>query len=60
MNFKIEMNYLNIDNYPSIEKHFEKMANRGWLIDKVFMGSLFIYTKIEPQSLNFFHFALRD
>lgn len=53
MNFKIEMNYLNIDNYPSLEKHFEKMANKGWLIDKVYMGSLFIYKKIEPQALDF-------
>ena len=53
MNFKIEMNYLNIDNYPSIEKHFEEMANKGWLIDKVIIGSMFIYKKVEPQGLDF-------
>ncbi len=53
MNFKIEINYLNIDNYPSIESHFENMAKEGWLIAKVFMGSLFVYEKIEPQALDF-------
>lgn len=53
MNFKIEFNYLNVDNYPSIERHFEKMANKGWLIYKVFTSSLFIYKKIEPQQLDF-------
>lgn len=53
MNFKIEINYLNIDNYPSIERHFEEMANKGWIIDKVFMSVLFLYKKTEPQALDF-------
>lgn len=53
MNFKIEINYLNITNYPAIERHFEKMASRGWLINKIIIGSLFIYKKIEPRELDF-------
>lgn len=53
MNFKIEFNYLNIDNYPSIESHLEKMAKKGWLLRKIFMGTLFLYKKIEPTTLDF-------
>ncbi len=53
MNFKIENNYLNISNYPSIERHFEKMASKGWLINKIIAGSLFIYKKIEAEELDF-------
>lgn len=26
MNFKLEINYLNIDNYPVVETHLEEMA----------------------------------
>lgn len=51
MNFKIELNYLNIDNYPTIESHLEKMARKGWLLHKIFVGTLFIYKKIEPQAI---------
>lgn len=54
MNFKIENSFLDITNYPLVEKHFEVMANRGWLIDKITMGSLFIYKKIEPEELDFY------
>lgn len=53
MNFKIESNYINITNYPSIEEHFQKMAREGWMIKSVIMGSLFIYEKIEPSDLEF-------
>lgn len=53
MNFKIENNFLNITNHPSIERHFEEMARQGWLIHKILMGSLFIYKKIESENLNF-------
>lgn len=53
MNFKIENSFLDITNYPLVEKYFEVMANRGWLIDKITMGSLFIYKKIEPEELDF-------
>ncbi len=53
MNFKIENNYLNITNYPYIERHFEDMAGKGWLIIKIIMGNLFIYKKIKPEKLDF-------
>lgn len=53
MNFKIENNYLNISNYPYIERHFEKMARKGWLISKIIIGNIFIYKKIEPEELDF-------
>ena len=53
MNFKIENNFLDITNYPSMEKHFEKMAKEGWLISKIFTGNLFIYKKIEGEELDF-------
>lgn len=53
MNFKIENNYINISNYPSIEKHFEEMASKGWLINKIITGNLFFYKKILPEELDF-------
>lgn len=53
MNFKIENNYLHITNYPNIEKHFEEMASKGWLINKVIASNIFIYRKIEPEDLDF-------
>lgn len=53
MNFKIENSFLDISNYPLVEKHFEDMVSRGWMIDKITMGSLFIYKKIQPEELDF-------
>ena len=53
MNFKIEINVLNIRNYPSIAKHLEDMASRGWLIDRIILGNIFIYKKIEAENLDF-------
>ena len=53
MNFKIEINYLNIDNYPSFEKHLEEMASKGWLINKIFLGFFFLYKKADPKELDF-------
>lgn len=53
MNFKIEINYLNIDNYPILEKYFEDMASKSWFIDRIFMGTFFIFKKIEPQQFDF-------
>lgn len=53
MSFKIEFNYLNIDNYPILERHFEDKASKGWLIHKIVAGTLFIYKKISPKQLDF-------
>lgn len=53
MNFKIENNFLGITNYPTIERHFEKMASRGWLIDKIILTNIFIYKKIGSELLDF-------
>lgn len=53
MKYKVEINYLNIDNYPMIEKHFENMAKKGWKIDKIFAGTLFIYEKSKSKDLEF-------
>ncbi len=53
MNFKIETNFLDLTNYPSIEKHFEKRASEGWMISKIIVGTLFIYRRIKPQLFDF-------
>lgn len=53
MNFKIENNFLDITNYPPMEGHFQYMAREGWLIHKIFLGSIFIYKRIEPENLDF-------
>ena len=59
MAFKIENNYLNIVNYPSIEKHFEEMASKGWLINKILFDNIFIYKKIEPEDLDFLYLFMK-
>lgn len=53
MNFKIENNYIHITNYPSIEKHFEEMAAKGWLINRIIGSSIFIYKRIKPEAFDF-------
>lgn len=53
MNFKIENNYLHITNYPNIERHFEAMASKGWLINRIIASNIFIYKKIKPEALDF-------
>ena len=53
MNFKIENRIVNITNYPSIAKHLEDMASRGWLIDRIILGNIFIYKKIKAENLDF-------
>ncbi len=53
MNFKIESNFIDITNYPIVEKHFEGMAAKGWLINKIIVGNIFIYKKIIPEALDF-------
>ena len=53
MNFKITIRYLNIINYPYLEKYLEDMASKGWLLDKIILGSVFIFKKTEPRELEF-------
>lgn len=53
MNFKITMKYLNITNYPYVEEYLEDMASRGWLLRRIIVGSIFIFTKIKPEELKF-------
>lgn len=53
MNYKIDYNFLEITNSPSIEYYFEKQARTGWLIQRIYLGSIFIFKKIEPAELSF-------
>lgn len=49
----IKLQYLNITNLEQNIDIFEKMAKKGYLIDKVIGGGLFIYKKIKPMDLDF-------
>lgn len=53
MNFKIDYNFLDITNSPSIENYLEKRAREGWLIDRIIIGSIFLFKKIEKTDLEF-------
>ena len=53
MKYKITIKYLNIINYPYIEEYLEDMARKGWLLDKIILGSILIFKKIQPQELEF-------
>ena len=39
-------------DYFSLKEHFEDMARKGWLIDKI-KYSFAVYKKIEPSDLTF-------
>ena len=46
------ISFASIMDYKNIEKYFEKMAARGWLISKI--GKIFyIFEKIEPRDIDF-------
>lgn len=53
MNFKIDYNFLEITNSPAIEYYLEKCAREGWLIDHIYLSSIFVFKKIEPAELDF-------
>lgn len=53
MNFKIENRVMNITNYPFVARHLEDMASRGWLLNKIVLGNIFIYKKIKSENLDF-------
>lgn len=53
MNFKIENIILNITNYPSVERHLEDMASKGWMLDKIVFGHIFIYKNSSNKELDF-------
>lgn len=53
MNYKIDYNFLEITNSPSIEYYLEKQARAGWLVQQIYLGSIFIFKKIKPAELSF-------
>ena len=53
MKYKMTIGYLNITNYPYIKKYLEEMARKGWLLNKIALGNIFIFKNIEPQELEF-------
>lgn len=53
MNYKVDYNFLEITNSPAIEYYFEKRAMEGWFIDRIYLGSIFIFKKTEPTELDF-------
>ncbi len=52
MNTKIQLFTMNITEWPRMEQHFEAMAQKGWLISKIW-GGIAVYKRIEPAELTF-------
>lgn len=52
--FGIKYRYENIEFYDcrKIESHLEKMAAKGWMIEKI-SGKFYKYKKVQPQQLKF-------
>lgn len=50
-NTKWECNFYSFFDHTGIERHLEKMAAKGWLIEK--LGYLWRYRRIEPQDVRF-------
>ena len=53
MKYKVAIKYLNIINYPYMEEYLENMAKEGWLLNKIVLGNIFIFKKVQPQELEF-------
>ena len=49
---KRRMEYISFYNHTGLEKHFAKMAKRGWLIESI-SNYYWTYRKIEPKNLSF-------
>ena len=51
-NIKRRIEFFSLYDHTNIEKHLEKMASKGWMIEII--GSTFWrYKRIEPQKLKF-------
>lgn len=51
-NKKRRMEYISFYNHTGLEKHFAKMAKKGWLIESI-SNYYWTYRKIEPKNLCF-------
>ncbi|MBR5537910.1 MAG: DUF2812 domain-containing protein [Clostridia bacterium] len=51
MNRRFELPLFSFYDHTGMTTHFEEMAQRGWLLDK--LGGLWRYRRIEPQRLRF-------
>ncbi|MBQ2927426.1 MAG: DUF2812 domain-containing protein [Oscillospiraceae bacterium] len=49
---KRRLEVLTFYNHTGLEKHFEKMAQKGWLIDRI-SNLGWVYRKIEPKKIHF-------
>ena len=49
---KRRMEYISFYNYTGLEKHFTKMAEKGWLIETI-SSYYWTYRKIEPKDIHF-------
>jgi len=49
---KRRMEYISFYNHTGLEKHFAKMAKKGWLIESI-SNYYWTYRKIDPKEMNF-------
>lgn len=49
---KRRMEYISFYNHTGLEKHFAKMAKKGWLIESI-SNYYWTYRKIEPKDIHF-------
>ena len=49
---KRRMEYISFYNHTGLEKHFSKMAKKGWLIESI-SNYYWTYRRIEPKDLHF-------
>ncbi len=50
---KVQINNVDITNYSYMEDYLKKMAKKGWLLEKIKYGIIFIYKRIEPSEFDF-------
>ena len=50
--YKRRIELFSLYDHTNIEKHLEKMAAKGWMIDTI-GSTLWRYKKTEPQKLKF-------
>ena len=51
-NRKRRLEYISFYNHTGLERHFEQMARKGWMIESI-SNFFWVYRRIEPQEMHF-------
>ena len=53
MKYRYEYPLYAFYDHTGMARHLEKMAQKGWMLDRIHTNGLWRYRRIEPQTLHF-------